>query len=520
MADTADLPEREGMDYDVVVVGAGPAGLAAAIRLKQIAPDASVVVGGKGLGGRRAHPLRRGDRPHRSRPSHPRMARGPRPAAENRGEGGPLLLARPSGRDAHSGFPDAAVDEQPRQLHRLARQSLPLARRARRRRWASKSIRALRPPKCFTTTRRRARASPPATWASAARASRRTRFTRGMELRGKYTLFAEGARGSSSKQLIAQLRARQGPRAAEIRHRPQGTVAGLRRNISRASCSTRSAGRSTIAPVAARSSINRATASSRSASSCISTTPTRRCRRSTSSSASRRIRRSRDPRRRQAHLLWRARDHRGGWQACPSYFPRRRADRLLGGLRQRAAHQGQPQRDAVGHAARPKRRRRRSRAGRANDELAAYEAGWRDSDRASDLKPVRNVKPLWSKFGTCARRAAGRARHVDEHAAPRSPFGTLKPWKPDHEDVEAAAQVHAHRLSQARWRDHLRQALVGVPLQHQPRGGPAGPSEAEGPVHSRRARTCRSMASRRSSTARPAFTRWLGDEAAKATRAS
>ncbi len=48
MAETADLPEREGMDYDVVIVGAGPAGLAAAIRLKQIAPDATVVVVEKG----------------------------------------------------------------------------------------------------------------------------------------------------------------------------------------------------------------------------------------------------------------------------------------------------------------------------------------------------------------------------------------------------------------------------------------------------------------------------------------
>lgn len=48
----ADLPERDGMDFDVVVVGAGPAGLATAIRLKQLAAqsgkDVSVVLIEKG----------------------------------------------------------------------------------------------------------------------------------------------------------------------------------------------------------------------------------------------------------------------------------------------------------------------------------------------------------------------------------------------------------------------------------------------------------------------------------------
>jgi electron-transferring-flavoprotein dehydrogenase len=42
------LPEREGMDFDVVIVGAGPAGLAAAIRLKQIDAGLEVVVLEKG----------------------------------------------------------------------------------------------------------------------------------------------------------------------------------------------------------------------------------------------------------------------------------------------------------------------------------------------------------------------------------------------------------------------------------------------------------------------------------------
>jgi electron-transferring-flavoprotein dehydrogenase len=42
------MSERESMNYDVVIVGAGPAGLTAAIRLKQINPDVAVCVLEKG----------------------------------------------------------------------------------------------------------------------------------------------------------------------------------------------------------------------------------------------------------------------------------------------------------------------------------------------------------------------------------------------------------------------------------------------------------------------------------------
>src|SRR3981189_2568209 len=45
---TEELPRRESMEFDVVIVGAGPSGLAAAIRLKQLNAELTIVVDEKG----------------------------------------------------------------------------------------------------------------------------------------------------------------------------------------------------------------------------------------------------------------------------------------------------------------------------------------------------------------------------------------------------------------------------------------------------------------------------------------
>ncbi len=80
-------------------------------------------------------------------------------------------------------------------------------------------------------------------------------------------------------------------------------------------------------------------------------------------------------------------------------------------------------------------------AGRANDELASYEAAWRGSAIGTDLKRVRNVKPLWSKFGTMPGVALGGIDMWCEQLLGVSPFGTLSHGKPDHATLKTLDRV-------------------------------------------------------------------------------
>jgi electron-transferring-flavoprotein dehydrogenase len=78
-------------------------------------------------------------------------------------------------------------------------------------------------------------------------------------------------------------------------------------------------------------------------------------------------------------------------------------------------------------------------AGRGNDEVASYEAAWRTSPIGHDLWRVRNAKPLWSKFGTLAGIALG-GFDMWTNTLGFSLFGTVKHGKPDFATLKPAAQ--------------------------------------------------------------------------------
>ena len=80
-------------------------------------------------------------------------------------------------------------------------------------------------------------------------------------------------------------------------------------------------------------------------------------------------------------------------------------------------------------------------AGRQGDELTDYETGWRDSDIGRDLKRVRNVKPLWSKYGTLVGVGLGGLDMWSQTILDASPFGTLKHGKPDHLATKPISEV-------------------------------------------------------------------------------
>jgi len=79
-------------------------------------------------------------------------------------------------------------------------------------------------------------------------------------------------------------------------------------------------------------------------------------------------------------------------------------------------------------------------AGRANDELSEYENAWRSSPVGKDLHTVRNVKPLWSKLGTVVGVGLGGIDMWTNTLFGISLFGTLGHARPDRATLDPAME--------------------------------------------------------------------------------
>jgi electron-transferring-flavoprotein dehydrogenase len=78
--------------------------------------------------------------------------------------------------------------------------------------------------------------------------------------------------------------------------------------------------------------------------------------------------------------------------------------------------------------------------GRSGDLLDAYEVAYQHSHVYKDLKRVRNVKPLWSKLGTVLGVAVGGVDMWFNQLFGFSPLGTLKHGKADYQTLKPASQ--------------------------------------------------------------------------------
>ena len=117
------------------------------------------------------------------------------------------------------------------------------------------------------------------------------------------------------------------------------------------------------------------------------------------------------------------------------------------------------------------------KADRSGDELAAYEADVHDGPIGADLKKVRNVKPMWSKWGLLPSLALGG---FDMWTNTLGFFAVwyIGAWQDRRRSDRRRQQAHADRLSQTRWHAVLRPADQCLVRDDQSRRKPALPPEA------------------------------------------
>ena len=441
MSGENELPSREAMDYDVVIVGAGPAGLAAAIRLKQRDPERSVVVIEKGsavgahiLSGAVVDPIGLDKLlpDWREDPERPLKTE----VTEDR-----FMVLGPSGGIRLPNWP------MPKLMNNHGNFIGSLGAVTR---WLGARAEALGVEiypgfagvELLYGDNGEVVGVATGDMGVGRDGKPKSSFTRGMELRGKYLLLGEGARGSLTKQLIAKfgLDAGREPQKFGIglkeiwQVEPEKFVSGrvqhsfgwpLGRGASGGSFLYHYDDRLVAVGFVVHLSYPNPTLSPFDEFQQFKTHPLFR---ETFEGGKR--------------LAYGARAiSAGGWQSVPKLtFPGGAligcAAGLLNFARIKGSHNavlsGIQAADAAHDAI---------AAGRAHDELTVYEDGWRGSEIGEDLKKVRNVKPLWSRMGLGLGVALGGVDMWTNELLGASMFGTMKHKKADADTLQRLADV-------------------------------------------------------------------------------
>ena len=434
-----ELPARESMDFDVVIVGAGPAGLAAAIRLKQLSPNLTVVVVEKGsevgahiLSGAVIDPI-----------------------------GLDRLL--PDWRtDSACPIKQQVVEDRFYWLSRKMAIRIPsflfpplmsnkgnfITSLGNVCRWLGKKAEALGVEiyPGFAATEVIYGADGQVTGVATGdmgvdkNGKPKDSFTRGIELRGKYSLFAEGARGSLSKTLIERYalgKDRDPPKFGlglkELwQVQPDKHHPGLVQHSFGWPLDNKTGGGSFLYHFDANLvavgfvvhlNYHNPWLSPFEEFQRFKTHPVVR---DTFSGGKR--------------LAYGARAiTEGGWQSVPKLvFPGGALIGCAAGFMNVPRIKGSHNAILSGIIA-AEQAAAAIAAGHAHDELISYEKGWRGSAIGEDLRKVRNVKPLWSKLGTIVGAALG-GLDMWTNTLGFSIFGTVHHGKPDNATLQPAAK--------------------------------------------------------------------------------
>ncbi|MDK1384773.1 electron transfer flavoprotein-ubiquinone oxidoreductase [Sinorhizobium sp. 8-89] len=440
MTERQELPERESMEFDVVIVGAGPAGLAAAIRLKQVNPELSVVVLEKGaevgahiLSGAVVDPIGI-DRllpGWRDEPDHPLKTE----VTDDH-----FLFLGPAGSVRLPNF------LMPPLMNNHGNYVVSLGNVCR---WLATHAEALGVeiyPGFAATEVLYNDEGAVIGVATGDMGIERSgepgpNFARGMALLGKYTLIGEGVRGSLAKQLIAKYRLDEGRDVPKFgiglkelwEVKPENHKPGLVQHSFGWPLDMKTGGGSflyhledNLVAVGFVVHLNYKNPYLHPFEE-FQRFKTHPAIRGTFEGAKR--------------LSYGARAiTEGGWQSVPKLsFPGGALIGCSAGFVNVPRIKGSHNAVLSGMLAAEKLATAIA-DGRANDEPIEIERGWRDSAIGQDLKRVRNVKPLWSKFGTAIGVALGGLDMWTNQLLGFSFFGTLKHGKSDAQSLEPAAR--------------------------------------------------------------------------------